>query len=126
MRLAGLRLLRQPPGGAAAAQVLQHPRQQLLGRLLRSQQLGVLVVLLAAQQQPRLELQQRRDQHQELGRRLQLQLALALQPIDVGEHDLGQLDLGQVELLAQNERYEQVEGAVEAVEIELELGERRG
>ena len=73
----------------------------------------------AGQHQPRLELQQRRDQHEELGRRLEIELALGLQVVDVGDHDLGQLDFEQVELLPQDQREEQVEGTREDVEVQL-------
>ena len=54
-------------GRAAVAARLEHARQQLLGRLagLEVEQL----VLLARQHEPRLELQQRRDEHEELGGR---------------------------------------------------------
>ena len=61
-------------GRVAVAAVLEHPREQLVGRLLGAE-LDLLVVLLCRQQQARLELQQRSDQDQELGRRLELELA---------------------------------------------------
>ncbi len=43
--------------------------------------------------------------------------------VEVGEHDLGELQLEQVDLLAQDERQQQVEGAAEDVEVELQRGE---
>jgi hypothetical protein len=59
--------------GAVAARV-EHPLEQLLGRLA-GLELEQLVDLLAGQQQARLQLEQRRDQHDELGRRLEVELA---------------------------------------------------
>ena len=100
----------------------EQPREQLLGRLA-----GVeldLLELLARQQQPRFELQQRRDQDQELGRRLEIELAAALEVIDVGDHDFGQVDLEQVDLLAQDQRQQQVKRTREYVEVQLEVYER--
>ena len=74
--------------------------------------------------QPRLELQQRGDQHQELGRGLEIELAARLEVVEVGEDDVGELDLEQVDLLAQDQRQQQVERAREDLEVELELGRR--
>ena len=100
----------QAAAGAAEAARLEHPLQQLLGGL------GGLQLVAAprssrGQHQPRLQLQQRRDQHQELGRRLEVELARGLQVVEVGEHDLGQLHLQQVDLLAQDQRQQEVERA---------------
>ncbi len=116
--------LEQPaevPGGRAVAARVEHPRKQLLGGCLG---LDVeLLLLVAEQHQPRLQLQQRGDQHDELGGRLELELAARLEVVEVGEHDLGELQLEQVDLFAQHERQQQVERAREDVEIELELGD---
>ena len=83
-----------PAARAAEARVLQHPLQQLLGGLGRPELVELFRHVLAGQHQPRLELEQRRDQDEELGRRLEVQLALGLEVVDVREHDLRQLDLG--------------------------------
>jgi len=40
--------------------------------------------------------------------------------IDVGEDDLRQIDLEQVDFLAQNQRKEQVERALEDLQVEIE------
>ena len=45
-----------------------------------------------------------------------------LEVLDVGDDDLAELDLEQADLLAQDERHQQVEGPGEDVEVELELG----
>ena len=123
--LLGLAQRGEVPARAAEARVGEHPLQQLLGRLGRHQ-LVELVDLLARQHQPRLELEQRRDQDEELGRGLEVELVAGLEMVDVGEHDLGQLDLEQVELLAQDEREQEVERPGEDVEVQLEPGEARG
>ena len=75
------------------------------------------------QHQPRLQLEQRRDQHEELGGRLEVELAGALEVLDVGEHHLGEVDLEQVDLLLQHQRQEQVERPVEDLEVEVERGD---
>ena len=117
--------LGHPAAGAAEARVLEHPLEQLLGRLRRPEALEVIGQLLARQHEPRLELEQRRDQHQELGGGLQIELTLGLEVVDVGEHDLGQLDLEQVQLLAQDQRQQQVERPGEDVEVQLQaMGDR--
>ena len=105
----------------AVAAVLEHPRDQLLDRLLGAE---LAQLLRAGQQQPRLQLQQRCDQDQELGRDLEVELVLALEVLDVGEHDVGELDLEQADLLAQHDRQQQVEGAREDIELKVERGDR--
>jgi hypothetical protein len=118
----GLQALAQVLGRRAVALGLEHPGQQLLGRLhgLDVDELGVL----ARQHEPRLELEQRRDEHQELRRHLEIELAAGLEVVEVGEDDVGQLDLEEVDLLAQDERQQQVEGPGEHLQVELEIGDR--
>src|SRR6202023_3059039 len=82
------------------------------------------LLLLACEHQARLELEQRGDQHDELGRCLEVELAAALEVIEVGEHDFGELQLEQVDLFAKDQREQQVERTAEHVEVELERGER--
>src|SRR5262249_58535536 len=55
-----------------------------------------------------------------LGGGLELELAAAVEVVEVGEHDVGQLQLEQVYLLAQDERQQQVEGPGEDVQVQLE------
>jgi hypothetical protein len=45
---------------------------------------------------------------------------------EVGEDDLRELDLQQVDLLAEDERQEEVERPAEDLEVELELGDGLG
>ena len=111
-------------GRLAVAARLEQPRQQLLGRLA-----GVEVgqrVVLARKHEPRLELEQRGDEDEELGRDLEVELAARLEVIEVADDDVGQLDLEQVDLLAENEREQQVERAAEDLEVQLELGDGHG
>ena len=67
-------------GGVAVAPVLEHPREQLVGGLL-GREVGLVGRL--RKQEPRLELEQRGDQDEELGRRLEVELAGLLEPLDV-------------------------------------------
>ena len=77
----------------------------------------------ARQHQPRLQLEQRGDQDEELGGRLEVELTGPLEVLDVREHDLREVDLEQVDLLLQHERQEQVERPVEDLEVEVERGD---
>ena len=117
----GRQALRELLGRAAEAAVVEHAGEQLVGRLpgLELEQL----LLLAGEHEPRLELEQGGDEDQELGGRLQVQLALGLEVVEVGEDDVGEVDLQKIELLAQDERQQEVEGAREDVEVQLELGD---
>ena len=46
----------------------------------------------------------------------------SLEVVDVGEHDLGEVDLEQVDLLLQHQREEQVERALEDLQVEVQRG----
>ncbi len=117
VREAPLQLLRR----AAVADGLEHPGQELLGRLagLEVQQL----LLLAREHQARLELQQGGDEDEELRRDLEIELALRLEVVEVGQHDIRELDLEQIDLFPQDEGQQQVERPAEDVEVQLELGD---
>ena len=106
-------------GGRAVAARVEHPREQLLGGLARAR-CRAARSLVAGEHQPRLQLEQRGDQHDELGRRLEVELAARLEVVEVGEHDLGERELEQVDLLAQDQRQQQVERPAEDVEVEVE------
>jgi hypothetical protein len=118
----GLEAVAQVLRGAAVAVVLEHAREQLLGRLLGLEVKPLLVLL--GQHQARLQLQQRGDQHQELGGRLEVELPRSLEVLDVGQHHLGEVDLEQVDLLPQHQRQEQVERPVEDLQVEVERRQR--
>ena len=107
-----------PAGRRPVARVLEHPREQLVGRLLGRHVETVLLV--AREHHAGLELQQRRDQYEELCRGLEVELAARLEVIDVGQDDLGQVDLEQVDLLAQYEREQQIERPLEDLQVEIE------
>ena len=109
-------------GGAVAARV-EHPREQLLGGFAGLDVEQLLV--LAGEHQPRLQLQQGGDQDDEFGGALEVELAGALEVVQVGQHDLRQLELEQVDLFAQDQRQQQVEGPAEDLEVEVQ-GAHRG
>jgi hypothetical protein len=116
-------LIREQTGemrsGVAVAPVFEHPRQQLLGRLLRSE---LDLLLVAWKQESRLELEQRSDQDKELGRGLEVQLPGSLEVLDVRDHDVAQVDVHEVDLLPEDEGQQEVERPRERVQVELELG----
>ena len=105
----------------AVAARLEHAREQLLGGLA-GLEIGQRVVL-ARQHEPRLQLEQRGDQDEELGGDVEVELAAGLEEVEIADDDVGQLDLEQVDLLAEDEREQQVERAAEDLEVQLELGD---
>ena len=111
--------LGEPGGRLLHPPVLGEPPRQLLGRLLRLE-LGELRVLVR-EERPRLQLEQRGDQDEELPAGLEIELVALGQPLDEGDHDRGHVDLGRLELLLQDERQEQVERPLEGVEIQREV-----
>ncbi len=120
-----LQALAQVCRGVTEAAVLEHPREQLLDRLLRFEvELGTLLV--GRQHQPRFQLEHGGDQHEELGRRLEVELAGPVEVVDVGEHDVRDVDLEQVDLALQDQGQEQVERSLEDLEVEIERGGAHG
>ena len=113
--------LGEPAGRLLHPAVLGEPPRELLGRLLRLE-LGELR-LLVGEERARLQLEQRRDQDEELAARLEVELVPLGQPLDERDDDRGHVDLGRLELLLQEQRQEQVEGALEGVEVQLELAD---
>ena len=107
------------PARLLRAPVLGQPPRELLGRLL-GLELGQLGLLLG-EERARLQLEQRRDEDEELAAGVEVELLALGEPLDEREHDRGEVDLGRLELLLQDQRQEQVERALERVEIELEL-----
>jgi hypothetical protein len=117
----GLETLVKVLGGLAVAVVLEHAREQLLRGLHRLEVEALLLV--GGEHEPRLQLQERGDQDEELGGRLEVELAGALEELDVGEHDLRQIDLEEVDLLLQDQRQKEVERPVEDLEVKVERGD---
>ena len=113
--------LAEPRGRLLHPPVLGEPPRELLGGRLRLE-LGELGRLLR-EQAARLQLQQRRDEHEELAARVEVELIPLREPLDEREHDGGDVDVPQVELVLEDERQEQVEGALERVKVELELAD---
>ena len=95
------------------------PRQLLrgLGRL------EVVELGFAREEATRLQLEQRRDEHEELPAGIEIELVPFREPLDEREHDPGDVDLIQRQLLPQDEGEQQVEWALERVEVELELAD---
>jgi hypothetical protein len=100
----------------------EHPREQLLGGLARLE-VEELRGILAGKQQPRLQLEQRGHEDDELRCRLEIELAAGVEMVEVGDHDLGQRELAKIDLLTQHQGQQQVEGTAEDVEVQLELRE---
>ena len=115
--------LAQPGRGLLHAPVLGEPPGELLGRLLRLElvELGALL----GEQVPRLDLEQRRDEHEELAARVEVELVARRQVLDERDDDRRDVDLGRLELILEDQREEQVERALERVEVQLEIANRR-
>ena len=111
--------LAQPRRRLLHPPVLGEPPRELLGRRLRLE-LGELGRLLG-EEAARLQLEQRRDEDEELAARLEVELVPLGEPLEEREHDAGDVDLAQVELVLEDERQQQVERPLERVEVELEL-----
>ena len=111
--------LREPLRGLLDPPVLLEPPRQLLGGLL-GLELVELVVLLR-EEAARLQLEQGRDEDEELAARLQVELLPLGETLDERDDDPGDVDLRQRQLLLEDERQQQVEGPLEGVEVQLEL-----
>ena len=116
--------LGEPDGRLLHPAVLGEPARELLGRLL-GLELGELR-LLVREERASLQLEQRRDQDEELAARLEVELVPLGEPLDEGDDDRGHVDLGRLQLLLQEQRQEQVEGTLERVEVQLELADDHG
>ncbi len=119
--------LDEPGRGLLHPPVLGEAACELLGGLLRLEpvELGGLV----GEEPTGLQLEQRRDEDEELAARLEIELVSAsLRACSTkGEDDRRDVDLARLEVLLQQERQEEVERALEGVEVELELAHgRRG
>ena len=111
--------LAQPRRGLLRAPVLGEPARELLRRLLgiELRELGVLL----GEQRARLQLEQRRDEDEELAARLEVELLALGEPLEERDDDPGEVDVPQVELLLEDEREQQVERPLERVEVEFQL-----
>src|SRR5918993_1995330 len=111
--------LEQPRGHLLHAPVLGEPPRELFRCLFRLE-LAELRSLVG-EERPRLQLEERRDEHEELAARLEVELVALRHTLDEGEHDRSDVDLARSELLLEQEREKEVEGSLERVELELEL-----
>src|SRR5205823_6258324 len=115
----GVQALREPRRGGLDRAVLLEAPGQLLGGLVR-RELGE-VHLLLGEELARLQLEQRRDQDEELADRVEVEPLLLREALAERDDDRGDVDLRRPQLVFQDERQQQVERALERVEIELEL-----
>src|SRR5581483_2535655 len=81
---------------------------------------------LVREETARLQLEQRRDQDEELAARVEIELVALRQPLEEGQHDAGHVELAQIQLVLEDEGQQEVERALERVEIELELPDDHG
>jgi hypothetical protein len=136
----GLRSERRRPEpeepSALGLQPLHEPGRRLLDPAVLGQALGQLfggrrwievleIRILSGEQRARLELQQSRDEYEELPARVEIELLTFGQPLQEGQHHAGHVHFGQVELVAKDERQQEVEGTLERLEVELELADGR-
>ena len=94
--------LGEPGAGLLRAPVLGQAPRELLGGLL-GLELGELG-LLVGKEPARLQLEQRRDQDEELAARVEVELVALGEARDERDDDLRQVDVAQRELVAQDER----------------------
>jgi hypothetical protein len=113
----------QPAGRLLHPPVVLEPAGQLLRGLLRVE-VGELDALLG-EELPCLQLEQRADEEQELAARVEVEPLTLCHALDERDDDLGDVDVARLQLLAQDERQQQVEGSFERVEVELELADVR-
>ncbi len=114
----------QPDGCLLHAPVLGEAPRELLGGLLRLE-LGELC-LLVGEQVPGLQLEQCRDQDEELAAGIEIELLALGEPLDEGDHDSGHVDLGRLDRVLEQERQEEVERTLESVEVQLQIADGAG
>ena len=104
--------------------VLGEAPRELLGGLLRFE-LGELCFLVG-EQVPGLQLEQRRDQDEELAAGVEVELVALGEPLDEGDHDSGHVDLGRLDRVLEQQRQEKVERPLECVEVQLQVADGAG
>ena len=119
---ARLRAARRARRRLLHAPVLGEPPRELLRGLLGLEvgELGRLV----REERARLQLEQGGDEHEELAAGLEVELVALGEELDEGQDDRGDVHLARLELLLEQERQQEVERALEGVEVELELAHR--
>ena len=115
----GLEPVGEPCGRLLRAAVLGEATGELLGGLL-GLELGELGVLVG-EEATRLQLEQCRDEDEELAAGVEVELVALGETLDERDDDPGDVHLRQVELLLQDERQQEVERALEGVQVQLEL-----
>ena len=115
--------LAEPAGRLLHASVLGQAARELLGRFLRLE-LRELSVLLG-KEMASLDLEQSRDQDEELAARVEVDLVAGGQMLDEGDDDGGDVDLRRLQLILEDEGEKEVEGTLERVEVQLEVANGR-
>ena len=113
----------QPARSLLHPPVLRQPPCELLRGLL-GLELGELGALVG-EELPRLDLEQRGDEHEELAASVEVDPVARGQVLDEGDHDRRDVDLRGLELLLEDERQEEVERPLERIEVQLEIANRR-
>ena len=98
--------------------------RELLGSLFRLE-LGELC-LLVGEEMPRLELEERRDEDEELAAGVEIELAALGESLDECDDDPGHVDLGRLDRVLEQERQEEVERPLEGIEVQLEIADGTG
>ena len=104
--------------------ILGEAPRELLGRLLRLE-LGELG-LLVGEEMTRLELEQRRDQDEELAAGVEIELVALGESLDERDDDPGHVDLRRLDRVLEQERQEEVERPLEGIEVQLEIADGTG
>ena len=116
--------LAQPDGGELHAPVLREATCELFGSLLRLQLRELR--LLVGEQMSSLQLEQRRDQDEELAAGVEVELVALGEPLDEGDDDPGHVDLRRLDRVLEQEREKEVEGPLEGIEVQLEVADGAG
>ena len=116
--------LPQPHGGELHPPVLGETPRELLGGLLRLQVRELR--LLVGEQMSRLQLEQRRDQDEELAAGVEIELVALGEPLDEGNDDPGHVDLRRLDRVLEQEREQEVERPLEGIEVQLEVADGAG
>src|SRR6185295_13194131 len=77
------------------------------------------------EQRARLQLEERRDEHEKLTACLEIELVSRCHVLDESENDRRDVDVARLELLLQEQREKQVERSFERIELEIQLSDGR-
>gem|GEM_PF-5644531 len=111
----------QPQGAGDVLElaVAHQAFEEALGGLVGVEVLELLLDILL-EEEARLHLEERRDQHHELRGRVEIEIAAVRQLQDVLGDDARDAHLPNIDLVLEDEGDEKIEGPVEDVEVEVE------